>query len=108
MVERQVRDLEIEEALQDEIKDTLEHNNHSYVYWCALSDEGKNNNKVNITVTYGMGWHKRSSGRRNESSIEACLHHWWEKQGDHWNGTLFQGLPEVICCIKDRIISRRT
>ena len=30
MAERLVRDLAIEEALQEEIKDTLEHNNQSY------------------------------------------------------------------------------
>ena len=55
MVERLVRDLEIEEAIQDVIKYTLEHNNQSYVYWYALSDKGKNNNKVKHTVTYDMG-----------------------------------------------------
>ena len=38
MAERLVRDLEIEQALQEEIKDTLEHNNKSYGDWCALSD----------------------------------------------------------------------
>ena len=52
MAEQLVRYLAIEEALHDEIKDTLEHNNHSYVYWCALSDKEKNNNKVKLTVTY--------------------------------------------------------
>ena len=46
MVERLVRYLAIEEAVQDEIKDTLEHNNQSYVDWCALSEKGKNKNKV--------------------------------------------------------------
>ena len=55
--------------LQDEIKDTLEHNYQSYVYWCALSDKVGNNNKVKLTVRYDMGWQKRSSGRRYESSI---------------------------------------
>ena len=30
-----VRDLAIEEALQEERKDTLEHNNQSYGEWCA-------------------------------------------------------------------------
>ena len=39
--ERLVRDLAIEQALQEEIKDTLEHNNQSYGDWCALSDEKK-------------------------------------------------------------------
>ena len=68
IAEQLVRDLAIEEALQDEIKDTLEHNNHSYVDWCALSDKGKNNNKVKLTITYDMGWHKRSYGRRYDSS----------------------------------------
>ena len=41
MTEQLVIDLEIEEALQEEIKDTLEHNNQSYVDWCALSDKEK-------------------------------------------------------------------
>ena len=41
MVERLVRDLAIEQALQEEIKDTLEHNNQSYGDWCALSDKDK-------------------------------------------------------------------
>ena len=26
---------------------------------------------------------------------QACLHHWWERQGVFWNGNIFQGLPEV-------------
>ena len=30
--------------------------------------QGKNNNKVKLTVTYDMGWQKRSSGRRYDSS----------------------------------------
>ena len=55
MAERLVRDLAIEEALQDEIKDTLEHKNQSYGDWCALSDKDKNNNNVKLTVTYDMG-----------------------------------------------------
>ena len=38
-----VRDLAIEEALQEEIKDTLEHYNQSYGEWCAQTEEGKNN-----------------------------------------------------------------
>ena len=41
MTERLVRDLTIEQALQEEIKDTLEHNNQSYGDWCDLSDEDK-------------------------------------------------------------------
>ena len=41
MAERLVRDLAIEQALQEEIKDTLGHNNQSYGDWCALSDEEK-------------------------------------------------------------------
>ena len=36
-----VRDLAIEEALQEEIKDTLEHNNQSYGEWCAQTYKGK-------------------------------------------------------------------
>ena len=35
MSEPLVRDLVIEEALQEEIKDTLEHNNQSFDEWCA-------------------------------------------------------------------------
>ena len=43
MAKRLVRDLAIEEALQEEIKNTLEHNNQSHGEWCAQIDEGKNN-----------------------------------------------------------------
>ena len=43
MTKRMVRGLEIEEALQEEIKDTLEHNNQSYDEWCAQTEEVKNN-----------------------------------------------------------------
>ena len=68
MSEQLVRDLAIGEALQDEIKDTLERNNQSYVEWCAQTDNEKNKNKVKLTVTYDMGWQKRSSGRRYDSS----------------------------------------
>ena len=63
MAERLVIDLEIEEDLQTEIKETLEHNSKSYVEWCDLSDKGKNNNEVQPTVTYEMVWQNRSSGR---------------------------------------------
>ena len=59
MAERLVRDLAIEEALQEEIKDTLEGKNQQYGEWCAQTDKGKNNNKVKLTVTYDMGWQKR-------------------------------------------------
>ena len=34
------RDLEIEEALQEKIKDTLGHNNQSYDEWCAKTYNG--------------------------------------------------------------------
>ena len=43
MYEPLMRDLAIEEALQEETKDTLEHNNQSYGEWCAQTDKGKNN-----------------------------------------------------------------
>ena len=43
MSEPLVRDLAMEEALQEEIKDTIEHNNQSYGEWCAHTDKGKNN-----------------------------------------------------------------
>ena len=68
MAERLVRDLAIEEALQDEIKDTLEQKNQSCVDWFALSEKGENKNKVKLTVTYDMGWQNRSSGRIYDSS----------------------------------------
>ena len=42
MAERLVRYLAIDEALQTEIKETLEHNNQSYVDLWALSDKGGN------------------------------------------------------------------
>ena len=45
-----VRDLEIEEALQTEIKETLEHNNKSYLNWCALSDKGKKITRLNLPL----------------------------------------------------------
>ena len=61
-------DLDIEEALQEEIKHTLEYKNQSYGDWCALPDKDTNNNKVKLTVTYIMVWQKRSSGRRYDSS----------------------------------------
>ena len=73
MAEQLVRYLAIEEALHDEIKYTLEHNNHSYVYWCALSDKENNNNKVKLTVTYDMGWQKISYGRRYDSTSGHAL-----------------------------------
>ena len=41
MAKRLVRDLAIEEDLQEEIKYTLEHNNQSYGEWCAQTDKGK-------------------------------------------------------------------
>ena len=68
MAERLVKDLAIGEALQEEIKQTLEHNNQSYGEWCDQTDKDKNNNTVKLTVTYAMGWQKRSSGRIYESS----------------------------------------
>ena len=43
MSEPLVRDLAMEEALQKEIKYTLEHNNKSYGEWCAQKDKKKNN-----------------------------------------------------------------
>ena len=54
MAKRLVRYLAIEEALQEEIKHTLEHKNQSYSDWCDPSDKDKNKNKVKLTVTYDM------------------------------------------------------
>ena len=68
MAERLVRDLAIEEALQEEIKDTLESNNKSYGEWCDQTEKDQNRNKVKLSVTYDMVWQKRSSGRRYDSS----------------------------------------
>ena len=59
MAERLVRDLAIEEALQDKIKDTLEHKNQSHVNWCALSDKGK------ITTSLKLPLHMIWAGRRD-------------------------------------------
>ena len=66
MAEQLVRDLAIEQALQEEIKDTLEHNNESYGDCCDISDKDKK--KVKRSVQYDMGWQKRSYGRRYDSS----------------------------------------
>ena len=44
MAKQMVRYLENEEALQEEIKETLEHNNQSYDEWCAQTEQGKNKN----------------------------------------------------------------
>ena len=41
MSEPLVRDLAMEEALQEEIKDTIEHNNQSYGQWCAQKRQKK-------------------------------------------------------------------
>ena len=68
MADQLVRDLAFEEAFQDEIKYTLEHNNQSYIDWRALSYKGKNINKVKLTDTYDIGWQNRSPGRRYKSS----------------------------------------
>ena len=43
MTEPMVRYLAIEEAPQEDIKDTLEHNNQSYDEWCAQTEQEKNN-----------------------------------------------------------------
>ena len=59
MAERLVRDFAIEQALQEEIKDTLEHNNKSYGDWCALSDEDKKRTRLNLPCN--MIW----AGRRD-------------------------------------------
>ena len=42
MDKQMVRDLVIEETIQEEIKDTPEHNNKSYDEWRAQTNEGKN------------------------------------------------------------------
>ena len=41
MSEPLVRDQATEETLQEEIKDTIKHNNQSYGEWCAETDKDK-------------------------------------------------------------------
>ena len=50
MVEWLVRYLDIEEALQTEIKETPEQKNQSYVYWCALSKNRKTITRLNLPL----------------------------------------------------------
>ena len=59
---RAVADQSMEDMLEVEIKKTLEEKNMSY-------DEFKNDNKqkIGLTVSYDMGWSKRSSGHRYDS-----------------------------------------
>ena len=71
MAERLVRYLAIEQALQEEIKDTLEHNNQSYGDWCSLSDRYKKKNKVKLTVQYTMGW---QTTRRSSDLVSVADH----------------------------------
>ena len=58
MAEWLVRYFAIEEALQYGIKDTLEHNNQSYIDCCALSKKEKIRTRLNLPLH--MIW----SGRR--------------------------------------------
>ena len=59
MAERLVRYLAIEQALQEEIKGTLEHNNQSYGDWCDLSDKNAKITRLNLPCN--MIW----AGRRD-------------------------------------------
>ena len=63
MAKRLVRYLAIEYSLQMEIKATLEHINQSYNQCCAISEKERNKNKVELTITYGMGWQKILYGK---------------------------------------------
>ena len=56
--------------LKIEIKFTLAHKNKFYFQWYYKSDEGKNKDKVKITIIYDTGCQKISSGRRYDSSSE--------------------------------------
>ena len=58
MAEWLVRDLAIEEALQEEIKDTLELNNQSYGEWCAQTE---NDEKTMLNLLLHTTW----AGRRD-------------------------------------------
>ena len=85
MAEQLVRDLAIEQALQEEMKDTLEHNNQSYGDWCALSDEDKKITRLNLPCN--MIW----AGRRDHmvgdtNPLRTCLHHRRKKKGNRRNG----------------------
>ena len=59
MAERLVRDLAIEEALQEEMKDTLERNNQSYSEWCAQTDKGEKTTRLKLLL------HTTWAGRRD-------------------------------------------
>ena len=48
MAERLVRYLAIEQAHQEEIKNTLEQNNQSYGDWCDLPDEETKRTRLNL------------------------------------------------------------
>ena len=58
MAEKLVQDLAIEEALQTKIKETLEHNNQSYVGRCVLVDKEK------IIIRLNLPLHMIWAGRR--------------------------------------------
>ena len=91
MAERLVRDLAIEQALQEEIKETLEHNNQSYGDWCDLLDEHKK--RIRLNLPCNMIW----AGRRDHlvgdtTPLQDMPSSSAEKKGNHRNGPLFQGL----------------
>ena len=48
MAEQLMRYLAIGEALQDKIKDILEHKNQSYGEWCAQIVKGKTGTRLNL------------------------------------------------------------
>ena len=50
MSEQLLRDLEIGEDLQTEIRETLEHNNQSYFDWCDISDRGEIRTRLNLPL----------------------------------------------------------
>ena len=54
MAKRMVRYLAIEEALQEEIKDTPEHNNQSYGECCAQTDNEKTKRLNYCYIRYGL------------------------------------------------------
>ena len=64
MIDQLVKDLAIEEAFQDEIKYTLEHNNQSYINWCDLSDKEKTTTRLNLPLN--MIW----AGRRDHLVVD--------------------------------------
>lgn len=66
LAERLVRELAIEDALQQEIKATLEFQGKSYKEW--QQQPATEREKVRLTVCYDMGWQKKGTGKNYDSA----------------------------------------